>query len=276
MRHSPEMERFLALANTYSPFSLQEEIRYGRLKNEGDPSAREKLVLHNLLFVAHYINRHCRWLEFDEALQEGVIGLIRAVDKYDPSRGVRVVTFADQNIRAQLQRYTKKIHAIRLPSTYHPLRRNIQRFIDDCVETKGYHPTSREVCEGMIVSGDVKRGSFEYFHPYLVIDAAALHSLDSRSHSEGGLHELLADSTAETPQDHVLAQERMERMQSVWAYLNDKERSVLRAWFSSNGVSLRTVAATLGLSYERVRLIKGEALAKAGRFMRRNGYQHLL
>jgi len=107
-----ELQPYLRALPRYQPLTREEERNLADQARRGDPRAREELVKRNLPFVVAVAKRSMgRGARLDDLVQEGNIGLLRAVEKFDTSRGTRFSTYAIWWIRAYIQKYLKEIHS---------------------------------------------------------------------------------------------------------------------------------------------------------------------
>lgn len=111
-REFEELQPYLRSLPRYQPLSREEERELAKRCRKGDPRAREELIVRNLPFVVAIARRHLnRGARLDDLVQEGNLGLLRAVEKFDTARGTRFSTYAIWWIRAYIQRYIKESHS---------------------------------------------------------------------------------------------------------------------------------------------------------------------
>lgn len=108
-----ELQRYLRALPRYEPLTREEEVRLARRVRRGEASAREELIKRNLPFVVAIAKRNIgRGARLDDLIQEGNLGLMRAVEKFDTARGTRFSTYAIWWIRAYIQKYLKEAHSM--------------------------------------------------------------------------------------------------------------------------------------------------------------------
>jgi RNA polymerase nonessential primary-like sigma factor len=248
----------------------QEELRYARLARQGDFPARQAMIEHNLRLVVniakHYINRGMALLDL---VEEGNLGLMHALEKFDPERGFRFSTYATWWIRQNIERaIMNQSRTIRLP--VHVVKELNQvlrtlRGLESAGTTEAKAEEIAQLLERSVV--DVRR--------ILALNEHTA-SLDAPLDVDPNLSigESLADDQALTPEAQIQIAE-METLVREWIdLLGDKQRMVIERRYGLNGCEVQTLEALaedLGLTRERVRQIQIEALTQLRRIMRRRG-----
>jgi RNA polymerase primary sigma factor len=241
--------------------SAAEEKALARRVERGDLDAKEELVQANLRLVVSIARRYrgAGDLELDELVQEGVLGLIRAVEKFDWRKGFRFSTYATLWIRQSIQRgLTARGHAIRLPAVEAQRERKLAA-VERVLTTKlGREPSTDELADAAeMAPADVAR---------LSGSARTMASLDRIVDDQGGteLGDLLA-SDEPSPAELAEERDRAETIRRTVQSLAPAARDVLglRFGFASDGegLPLTLTAKRLGLSLAAARKIEREALA---------------
>lgn len=229
----------------------------------GDPSARADLVETFLPLVSAMarIYRETPTVGRMELVQEGVVGLLRALERYDPGRGVPFWAYASWWVRQAMQQVVSEL-TLPVVMSDRALRQmsRIREAHGEHVLRHGREPTTRELAERTGFSAD-QIGSLERVErtPRSLEEPA-----DERDDLVDRFGDLLADPLAETEYERVLDEIEVEELRSLLAGLTARERMILRARYGLDGPeqTLSEIARGVGLSAERVRQIEQRALSK--------------
>ncbi|AUM00445.1 RNA polymerase sigma factor RpoS [Pseudothauera hydrothermalis] len=250
--------------------TAQEEVALARRVRAGDFEARQIMIERNLRLVVniakHYLNRGIPLLDL---VEEGNLGLMHALEKFDPERGFRFSTYATWWIRQNIERaIMNQSRTIRLPVHVVKELNQVLR-AQRHVEAAGNGECSLEE-----IAQRLGRPAEEVRAILAVSEHTA--SLDAPLDIDPSLSigESLADEQAEPPESRIHSGE-IETLIREWiAMLNDKQRLVIRHRYGLDDCELMTLeelAAQLGLTRERVRQIQLEALGQLRRILKRRG-----
>ena len=261
----------------YSPLlSAEEEVHYARLAQKGDEAARQRMIVSNLRLVvkiARYYLR--RGLAFLDLIEEGNLGLIHAVEKFDPERGFRFSTYATWWIRQTIERaLMNQTRTIRLPVHVVKQINSYQRVARQLAQSLDHDPTPEEIAEKLELPIQ------EVQHILGLSDQ--LSTVESNAYDKDKmLQETVADDQQPDP-SATLQQEKVHECMQLWlSQLNDKQREVVERRFGLNGdeaATLEEVGERIGVTRERVRQIQVEALRRLRKILEREGVrgEHLL
>jgi len=263
MLHRPPTSQEWARAlNMKSAAELQEALARGH-------QARNRLVTSNLRLVNAIVNRFSRRAEaigvtMSDLMQEGSIGLIRAAERFDGSRGYRFSTFASWWIRASIFRTLDEAsRIIRLPSRVTDAYQRLRKLRRLLTAELGREPTEDELAERAGMAPDKVRFVFEQVNRQVLSFDRGMDTTEDPDPDSGSFLESIADPRDEEDLvDSFMKDAVLRLLRSV---LNDREVFVLRLRFGLDDdepKTLQQVAAILNVSKERVRQISFAALAK--------------
>jgi len=258
----------------YSPLlSAEEEIKYARQIQKGNKAARTKMISSNLRLVVkiarHY---HNRGLEFLDLIEEGNLGLLRAVEKYDPERGFRFSTYATWWIRQTIERAIMNqsrtirlpIHVIRELNTYLAAAREIMK-------EEHHEATHQEIADKMHQPIECIKDMLELNEHMISLDTLIGNETDSSSRS---LVNAIADKKKTDPAELLADEYLIHNIDDCLKDLADKQRDVLCRRFGLMGYereTLEEVGKAIGLTRERVRQIQMSGLKALRDIMKSHG-----
>ena len=251
------LQLFLDEISRVDLLSASEEVVLAKRIERGDREAKDRMIRANLRLVVSVARRYQgHGLPLADLVQEGAIGLIRAVEKFDWRRGFKFSTYATWWIRQAVQRaIANKARTIRVPVHVADRERSVARAEDRLATALGRLPTDAEIASELGVEEEQVRRARQA--------PRAVASLDRRIGEDEGaaLYELLP-STGRTPFEGVDAALRAETVWGALARLPEREREVVRLRYGLGGdpVSTTQVGALLGITRQRVQQLEAKAL----------------
>jgi RNA polymerase primary sigma factor len=259
-RETPELlSYYLDRIGRGELLTAEEEVRLARGAKAGDEQARKRLVEKNLRLVVTVAKKYRGMgLPFEDLIQEGNVGLIKAVDKFDPERGYKFSTYAVWWIRQAVQRaVADKGRTIRIPVHMGEKMRKVVRAHNELSAELGRHPVDKEVAQrlGWAVEevSNVKRA---------MPDATSLNRLLGSEGCGSEVGDFVEDGRASDSLDAVICEMEWAQLKKALMGLPEKARHVLVRRYGLDDRKIATLAELgdeLGLSRERIRQLQREA-----------------
>ncbi|MBU6437178.1 MAG: sigma-70 family RNA polymerase sigma factor [Betaproteobacteria bacterium] len=271
---SDVLQRYLLEIRRHELFTPEQELDVARRAKAGDFVARQSMIEHNLRLVVSIAKGYAgRGVALSDLIEEGNLGLIHAIEKFEPDRGFRFSTYASWWIRQNVERaLVQQARTVRLP--LHVIREvstvlKARTHLEQAAAARGANGVTQE---------DV--AALTGFSIDKVADLLAMSdrplSLDApvESDSSETLTDFVADDGAASPEQHAQDHETQRHLDAWLRTLSHREREVVEARFGIHGqneLTLEALADRLGLTRERVRQIQQEALHKLKRMIYRDG-----
>lgn len=243
--------------------TAEEEVYFSRLSLKGDEPSRQRMIKSNLRLVVKISRKYQnRGLHLLDLIEEGNLGLMRAVEKFDPERGFRFSTYATWWIRQTIERaIMNQTRIVRLP--IHVVKElNIYlRKSKELAKSLGIEPKAEDIAAALDVPVESVTKILKLNDRVLSIDAAYV----NENSSESSLIDLVSESEDYSPEQEIQTIDINNNVVCWLKELTDKQRDVLCRRFGLMGheaATLENVGKEIGLTRERVRQIQVEALKR--------------
>jgi len=247
---------------------IEEETALAERIKKGDQEARDHMIRANLRLVVKIASDYSGYgVSMSDLISEGNIGLMKAVDRFDPEKGGKLSTYGAWWIKQSMKRaLANQSKTIRLPIHMVDKIARIRRIASSLTEALGREPTDDELAEetglprqkvAMLKQAAMSQASLD----------APVNVGEATTNSE-----IIADEAASNPHDLLSDKNLLDQLDDLLATLNERERRIIDERFGLNGLQpmlLEDVGREFGVSRERIRQIQNSALAKMRRALMR-------
>lgn len=255
------VKMYLREIGQYDLLSREEEIKLAEAAANGSQKAKDDLVNHNLRLVVSIAKRYMgRGLTLLDLIQEGNLGLIKAVDKYDVTKGFKFSTYATYWIKQAISRAVMdQARNIRIPVHIIELMSNIKKVERDFQQTNGREPKEAEVAAALGIEIKKVKEAYTWMKDTTSLDIMVGDDEDTTVGS------FIEDESVVPAFAAIEENDRTVAIRNILDTLNDREKMVIVRRFGiglDRAETLDEIGKELGLSRERIRQIEAAALRK--------------
>lgn len=257
--------QYLKSIGKQPPLDKDEELALSRIIKEDiseSPAAKQIMIEANLrLVVSIAKDNQYRGLDLEDLISEGNIGLIKAIDRFDPNQGNKLSTYASWWIRQQIQlAITEQAKTIRMPPHAADKLRKIKKIVNELTLLLGRNPSLEEIAEETSLP-EKKIEEILGWGNNLV-------SLDHQENDESSSMETFIDSGVENPLDELLRKSDAQWVSRLMGILEDRERDIIIRRFGidrQERLTLEEIGEEFGVTRERIRQLEQRAMRKLRR-----------
>ena len=255
------LDQYFKEIGRYPLIDREEEVRLGKLIEEGNKGGLDKLVRSNLRFVVSVAKKYQnQGVPLSDLINEGNLGLIRAAQKFDQSKGIRFISYAVWWIRqAILQTLAEQSRIVRIPLNRAGALHRIGRRSSELLQELGRDPTVKELAQELDLSEEEVRSTLAVSRSHLSLDSPI------KPGENGRLLDYLPDQYSPGPEQETYERALGDTIEVALASLKEREAKILRLYFGLDDqkpMTLEDIGSILGVTRERVRQIKEKALVR--------------
>ena len=253
------LQLYLREINQTRLLAPEEEISLARRIRKGDHKARDEMIRSNLRLVVSIAKNYTRrGLSLLDLIEEGNLGLLRAVEKFDPAQGCRFSTYGSWWIRQSIKRsLISAVKPVEIPAYMVDMINKWRRAAARLECERGRRPTQEEIARSLGLSRKkvdvIARAARAFSSPFQAVSDDA----------EWSLAEMLADEGSRSPADVILENRRTEAVMDELGKIDERAAKILRMRLGLGGyepMTLKEIGKKVGLTRERVRQIEREAV----------------
>lgn len=260
-RESQSLDRFLQEIGREELITVEEEVELAQAIKRGDRKALERMTRANLRFVVSVAKQYQnQGLSLPDLINEGNLGLIKAAEKFDETRGFKFISYAVWWIRQSiLQALAEQSRIVRLPLNQVGTLNKITKALSKFEQENERRPSSAELAKELDISEDKIADSLKVSGRHISVDAPFVEGEDN------SLLDVLTNDDAPNT-DRVLMNESLAKeIDRVLSTLADREAEIVKLFFGIGGyqeMTLEEIGVKFGLTRERVRQIKEKAIRR--------------
>ncbi len=259
-RESEALDKYLQEIGKEELVSVEEEVELAQRIRKGDRKALERLTKANLRFVVSVAKQYQnQGLSLPDLINEGNVGLIKAAERFDETRGFKFISYAVWWIRQSiLQAISEQSRIVRLPLNQVGSMNKINRVLSKFEQENERRPSVEELSEHIDLPEDKIDDALNASNRHISVDAPFSES------DESSLLDVLINDESPTADRQLVVESLKSEIQEVLKLLSERERNIVEAFFGINQkeMTLEEIGVKYGLTRERVRQIKEKAIRR--------------
>ncbi|MDD6541332.1 MAG: RNA polymerase sigma factor RpoD/SigA [Prevotella sp.] len=259
-RESASLDKYLQEIGHEEMISVEEEVALAQRIKEGDQEALEKLTKANLRFVVSVAKQYQnQGLSLPDLINEGNLGLIKAAQKFDETRGFKFISYAVWWIRQSiLQAIAEQSRLVRMPLNQVGSANKINKMLNRFEQKNERRPSLEEIAEEIDLPEEKIIDAMKVSTRHVSMDAPISDDADN------SLLDILPNNNAPATDSELVQESLKEEIGRTLQTLGERERSVIEAFFGINQpeLTLEEIGDRFGLTRERVRQIKEKAIRR--------------
>jgi RNA polymerase primary sigma factor len=262
-RETASLDKYLQEIGRVDLITAEEEVELARRIKAGDRKALDRLTKANLRFVVSVSKQYQnQGLSLPDLINEGNLGLIKAAERFDESRGFKFISYAVWWIRQSiLQALAEQARIVRLPLNKIGTINKINRAFSELEQQLERPPSADELAEFLDVSVNEVRTSLQNNSRHVSMDAPLMEGDESSS----SMYDLLPNDSLPGPENGLVYESLQKEIERSLSTLTSREGDVVRLYFGLNGrttMTLEEIGEQFDLTRERVRQIKEKAIRR--------------
>jgi RNA polymerase primary sigma factor len=259
-RESESLEKYLQEISKEDMISIEEEVELAQRIRKGDRKALEKLTRANLRFVVSVAKQYQnQGLSLPDLINEGNVGLIKAAEKFDETRGFKFISYAVWWIRQSiLQAIAEQSRIVRLPLNQVGSVNKINRMLSKFEQENERRPSIEEISEEVNLPEDKVDEAMSANARHVSVDAPFSDG------DEGSLLDVLVNESSPMADKQLVVESLQAEIKQALKILSDRERHIIEDFFGISGheLTLEEIGVKYNLTRERVRQIKEKAIRR--------------
>ena len=259
-RESASLDKYLQEIGKEDLITVEEEVELAQRIHKGDREALEKLTRANLRFVVSVAKQYQnQGLSLPDLINEGNLGLIKAAEKFDETRGFKFISYAVWWIRQSiLQALAEQARIVRLPLNKIGSTSKILKTFSSLEQEFEREPTAEEVANALDLSQSEVKHSLEIIGRHVSIDAPLIEDEDL------SMSDILESKDGNEPDKNLLNDSLIKEIERTLSTLSTREADIIRHYYGINtqAMTLEEIGDKFGLTRERVRQIKEKAIRR--------------